>query len=139
MNSTRKNIIYVEDRPEDVAMVERILKKEFENVSLSVFTDSEKALKEIETERLMKRTPHFLLIDIKMPKVSGFDLLKALDSNKSYAHLPRVIFSSSSQKSDITEAYNLRCNSYIEKPSTYNQLKETLLCTVGYWLDYNRN
>ena len=135
-NGTR-NIIHIEDRQEDIQLVQRILTKEHENIEVTSLDDSEKVMNEIDNGEFIKRRPDLLLIDINMPKISGLELLEKLDRTTVYKRVPKVIFSSSTHPTDLEKAYNQNVNSYIEKPKSYAEMKSSLLATVDYWLNYN--
>ena len=137
MSNGNRNIIHIEDRDEDIMLVKRVLEKQFSDVNVVSMSDSESALDEILDGTLLKRRPRLILIDIKMPKISGFELLEHLKNDESYIGIPKIIWSSSSQPDDIKEAYSLGANSYLEKPKDYSHLKTTLLTTVDYWLNHN--
>lgn len=137
MSTGNRNIIHIEDRDEDIMLVKRVLEKQFSDVNVVSMSDSESALDEILDGTLLKRRPRLILIDIKMPKISGFELLEHLKNDESYIGIPKIIWSSSSQPDDIKEAYSLGANSYLEKPKDYSHLKTTLLTTVDYWLNHN--
>ncbi len=137
MSTGNRNIIHIEDRDEDIMLVKRVLEKQFSDVNVVSMSDSESALDEILDGTLLKRRPRLILIDIKMPKISGFELLEHLKNDESYIGIPKIIWSSSSQPDDIKEANNLGANSYLEKPKDYSKLKTTLLTTVDYWLNHN--
>ena len=134
-----KNIVYIEDREEDIALLKRVIDREYPGVSLITVDDSEAALKQIEQDEFKNYLPKLLLIDINMPKVSGFEILQALKNKEDYKKIPKVIFSSSTQPTDVDKAYSLQCNSYIEKPATYKELKEIISATINYWLHFNVN
>lgn len=137
MSTGNRNIIHIEDRDEDIMLVKRVLEKQFSDVNVVSMSDSESASDEILDGTLLKRRPRLILIDIKMPKISGFELLEHLKNDESYIGIPKIIWSSSSQPDDIKDAYNLGANSYLEKPKDYSKLKTTLLTTVDYWLNHN--
>ncbi len=137
MSTGNRNIIHIEDRDEDTMLVKRVLKKQYLDLSIISMSDSEIALEEILDGTLVKKRPRLILIDIKMPKISGFELLEQLNKNENFIGIPRIIWSSSSQPDDIKKAYKLGANSYLEKPKDYSKLKTTLLTTVDYWLNHN--
>jgi two-component system response regulator len=135
----KKTVVYIEDRAEDVLLFKRVVKKEFTNVELITLDDSEEVLENIENKNFNKLEASVVLIDINMPRISGLELLKAFNNYKVYKKLPKIIFSSSKERSDINKAYELNCNSYIEKPKSFTELKEKLKETLNYWLNTNLN
>lgn len=137
MTSGNKTLIHIEDREEDILLVKRVLEKQFANVDVVSIADSEKVMHEIKNGSFLKRRPFMLLIDINMPKISGIELLEELESRKEYNRVPRIILSSSTHPTDLENAYRFHANSYVEKPKSFSNLKETLVTTVNYWLNLN--
>lgn len=135
----KKTVIYIEDRKEDILLFKRIVEQEFNNINLIIFEDSEKVLESIENKNFNKLSANIVFIDINMPKVSGLELLKVFNDNKIYKKTPKIIFSSSKERSDINNAYELNSNSYIEKPKNFIEFKKTLKETLNYWLNINLN
>ncbi|WP_053970967.1 response regulator [Mangrovimonas sp. ST2L15] len=135
----KKTIVYIEDRLEDIMLLERIVRKEFNDIHLISLNDSEQVLEFINNGEFAKLSASLVLLDIKMPKVNGFELLEALQEFIHYENIPKIIFSSSTHLSDINKAYQLKCNSYVEKPKTYLEFKNTLNSTLSYWLNINLN
>ena len=72
-----------------------------------------------------------------MPKVSGLELLQHIKMNENFDKVPVVIFSSSTHQTDINKAYQLKVNSYIQKPKTFIELKDTMLIILNYWIKNN--
>ncbi len=137
MSPEAKSIIHIEDRPEDIQLVKRVVDKELKEVHLVSLDDSEMVMNEIEDGSFLLRRPDLIIIDIKMPKISGLELLNALNAHPEYNRVPKIIFSSSTHPTDLENAYNLKVNSYVEKPKDYAGLKETLLGLVKYWIHLN--
>lgn len=137
MKLERKVVVHIEDREEDILLVRNVLRKELDRIEVISLSDSENVMEEIKSGEFLKRRPYLLLIDINMPKISGIELLEALESKKEYRRIPRVIWSSSTHPDDLKKAYDNYANSFIAKPLDYSNLKETLLTTVNYWLNLN--
>ncbi|RCS27761.1 response regulator [Polaribacter sp. WD7] len=135
----KKTVVYIEDRKEDILLLERVVKREFNTIELVTFSNSEDVLKSIKNESFNKLSASAVLIDINMPKISGLELLKAFSENKIYNKLPKIIFSSSKERTDISTAYQYHCNSFIEKPKSFTTLKLTVKETLDYWLNINLN
>ena len=132
-----RNIFIIEDRPEDIELISRAISRQFENVHLIAVSDSEDLLNQITSGDLKKSRPSLLLIDINMPKVSGIEILKALDLQNELDRIPRVILSSSDHHKDLEDAYANSANSYIIKPGSYSDLKIKLKNVIDYWLNTN--
>ncbi|MAQ75650.1 MAG: response regulator, partial [Aquimarina sp.] len=82
--------------------------------------------------------PDLLLLDIKLKGISGLDILEYIRNKEVFNKMPIVMFSSSVQKVDLEKAYELGANSYLEKPKTYPELKETIKTITNYWLHFNK-
>ncbi|GAK95787.1 two-component system response regulator [Nonlabens tegetincola] len=132
----RKNIVYIEDRLEDIQLFKRIIKKEFSDSNFISFDDSEKVRHLIENNEFEKIRPDLIFIDLKMPKISGLELLGDLNKQE-FRRIPKIMFSSSTINSDIEHAYNLGANSYVEKPKSFQSLKYTVVSAVKYWVEIN--
>jgi len=82
--------------------------------------------------------PHFLLLDLRLPKVDGMEVLRTIKSDQYLKKLPVVVFSSSENEDEIHEAYELGANSYLIKPIDYEKLKQLIQEISVYWFNYNR-
>ena len=137
MKAGKNILIHIEDRAEDIQLVRRVLEKGFEEVQVVSLSDSESVLNEINNGKLLERRPFLIVMDIKMPKVSGLELLQALRSKIEYDRIPCVILSSSAHPKDLKIAYENHVNSYVEKPKSFADLRNTLVTLVDYWLHLN--
>ena len=100
--------------------------------------DGEDALKFIQKWDNGDPTPVVILLDLKMPKVDGLDVLKALKSHKKYNTIPIVVLTSSSENSDIDKAYKLGSNSYIVKPVNFDNFLKVARQIELYWTVLNK-
>lgn len=132
-----KTVVCIDDHEQDIKLLKRVMEKELKYINLITYNNSEEAMGNILDGTLSQFNPALLLIDIKMPKISGFDILQTLKDDISYKTVPKIVLSSSAQKKDIEQAFDLSCNSYIAKPATFPKFKETIIHTVTYWLSYN--
>ena len=135
----KKFIVTIEDNPNDIQLIKRIFDREIKDVSLQHIASGEEAIKVIEDSNNFVNLPSLILLDIKMKGINGLKVLKQLKKHQHLQKVPVVIFSSSVQLSDLEKAYELKVNSYIEKPKDYQQLKDTVKMLVNYWLHYNKN
>lgn len=78
--------------------------------------------------------PSFILLDLNMPKLDGKDILRVLKSHEQFAAIPIIVFSTSKAPDDVNSCYKLGANSYIVKPSGYEELKDTILKISDFWL-----
>ena len=136
----RKNaILLVEDNPDDELLTLRALKKTKLVNEIAVAHDGEEALDYLLNEENGNDLPVMVLLDLKMPKVSGLEVLHAIRSNARTRTLPVVVFTSSSEEKDIVESYNLGVNSYVRKPVDFSQFLEAVERIGLYWMVLNES
>lgn len=137
-----KIILLVEDNPDDVTLTERALKKSHILNKLVVTRDGAEALDYIfcngtYSGRDMNILPEVVLLDLKLPKIDGLEVLKRIRSDKRTKILPVVILTSSKEEKDLINGYTLGANSYIRKPVNFNQFVEAIRQLGLYWLVLN--
>jgi len=137
-----KVILLVEDNPDDIVLTLRAFKKC--NVQNRVITieDGQEALDYFLCKgrfegKDSQDLPSVVLLDINLPKINGFEVLKAIRENKSTKLLPVVILTSSKEEQDIVNGYSLGANSYIRKPVDFNNFFEAVQTLGLYWLLIN--
>jgi two-component system, response regulator len=138
-----KIILLVEDNPDDVELTLRALKKNNIANEVVVARDGEEALEYLAaTGRYAGRTvadlPQVILLDLKLPKVTGLEVLRIVRADPRTRLLPVVILTSSSEEPDIITSYQLGANSYIRKPVDFNQFLEAVRQLGLYWLVLNQ-
>lgn len=135
-------IILVEDNPDDAALTIRTLKKQNLTNNLIHLQDGAEALDFIfatgnYSNRDIKDIPKVILLDLKMPKIDGIEVLQKIKSDERTKHIPVVILTSSAEEPDIKTCYNLGVNSYIVKPLEF----DSFTCKISelglYWLVSN--
>lgn len=130
-------ILLVEDSPEDVELTKRALEKNNLVNSVRVARDGQEALDFLFGEEGGATPPRVILLDLKMPKVDGFDVLAQLRRSPEMALVPVVVLTSSQENTDIKKAYAMGANSYIVKPVDFDKFV-TAVSDVGlYWLLLN--
>ena len=136
-------ILLVEDNPEDVELTLRALKKH--NLANNVFVvkDGEEALEYIfangqYNERNIMEHPKVILLDLKLPKVDGLEVLRQIKSDELTKTIPVVVLTSSREEKDIMESYKLGVNSYITKPVDFDKFLDCVTELGFYWLLLNR-
>ncbi|MFZ4619421.1 MAG: response regulator [Bacteroidota bacterium] len=139
MNNHPLEIIIVEDDQNDYEITTRILKRRGMSGSIIWLKDGEEALNYFETLRTVissegKRHPRFVILDIKLPKVLGFEVLKKIKEDPQLQYIPVIIFSSSNQERDLVLASQLHANSYIVKPVEYDAYAQSIDEMVTYWM-----
>jgi CheY-like chemotaxis protein len=137
-----KIILLVEDNPDDEELI-RIALQEHHIVSqLIVVHSGVEALDYLfgtgpYTGRELSMLPHLILLDVKLPKVHGLEVLRRLRVDTRTTLLPVVILTSSDEEKDVLTSYRLGANSYIRKPIDYVQFTEAVRQLVLYWLVLN--
>lgn len=135
-------VLLVEDNPDDAEFTLRALRKA--NVSLNVVLvdNGVKALEFVfgtgaYQERSGNKLPRVMLLDLKLPKIDGLEVLRRIKGDPRTRMLPIVILTSSREQRDIEESYRLGANSYIVKPVDYPEVIAKLGELVRYWLQLN--
>jgi DNA-binding response OmpR family regulator len=137
-----KIILLVEDNPDDVALTLRAFKKNNISNKVIIAGDGVEALDYLfgrgkHTSRDIKELPVLILLDLKIPKISGLEVLKTIRQDAALKLMPVVILTSSSQEEDVINGYKLGANSYIRKPVNFNDFQEAIKLLGLYWLIWN--
>jgi CheY-like chemotaxis protein len=135
-------ILLVEDNPTDVELTLRALKKNNLANSIHVVTDGAEALEYLfATGKYCNRdiclTPKLVILDLKLPKVGGLEILKKLKTDERTKTVPVVILTSSKEESDVIASYKLGANSFIVKPVDFEKFVLTVKELGMYWLLLN--
>jgi CheY-like chemotaxis protein len=136
-------ILLAEDNPRDAEMTMRALRKiNFLN-KVHWVKDGEEALNYLlrtgeYADRAPSKTPKLVLLDIKMPKVDGIEVLRRVKVEEGLKGIPIVVMTSSNEESDVVESYRLGVNSYIVKPVEFASFVETVAKIGLYWILTNR-
>lgn len=143
MNNHEADILLVEDSMEDAEMTIRALKKVNLANKLVHVKDGKEALDFLFGEgefsgRDTNNKPKVILLDIKMPRVDGIEVLRQLKSNEKTKAIPIVIMTSSSQEKDIIASYTLGVNSYVVKPVEFDGFAKAVSELGMYWLLTNK-
>lgn len=138
METTSKPILLVEDSPMDVELTLRAFKKRNLVNPVQVARDGEEALAYIEAWDAGQSPPAVILLDLKLPKVSGLEVLRLIKSHPTYRSIPVAVLTSSSIDQDIQTAYQLGANSYIVKPVEFEKFLEVAAQIEIYWAVVNK-
>ncbi len=135
-------ILLVEDDPDDVELTLHVLKKHNLANRIEVVRDGAEALEFIfcsgaYAHRHIENSPKVILLDLKLPKVDGLEVLQRIKSDPRTQLIPVVVLTSSSEERDIVESYKLGVNSYITKPVDFDQFAEAVRQFGLYWLLLN--
>lgn len=136
-------ILLIEDNPDDAGLVIRALKKSNLANNLVHLSDGAEALDFIFakgpfTDRNVEDRPNVILLDIKMPKVDGFQVLRAIREDERTKRIPVVMMTSSREEQDIVESYKLGVNSYVVKPVGFENFAKAVSDLGLYWLLVNQ-
>ena len=139
-----KMILLVEDNPDDEALTVRALHKNKIANNLMVVRNGVEALDfvfctGVYSERDPKELPEVVLLDLKLPKVDGLEVLRQIRADDRTRLLPVVILTSSKEEQDLIASYSLGANSYIRKPVDFNQFIEAIHQLGMYWLVLNES
>jgi len=135
-------ILIVEDNQQDLDLALRALRKSKLTNRIQVVRDGEEALQFIFCEgpyagRKMENGPRVILLDLKLPKVDGLEVLKRIKNDLRTKLIPVVVLTSSKEQNDVVESYHLGVNSYIVKPVNFEQFSETVQKLGMYWVLLN--
>jgi len=136
-------ILLVEDNPSDAELTIRALKKSNIVNRLVHLKDGEEALEYLFatgkfSDRNVSELPKVILLDLKMPKVGGLEVLKQIKSDSRTSMIPVVVLTSSNEDRDVVEGYKLGVNSYIVKPVEFENFAKTVSEIGMYWLLVNQ-
>jgi len=135
----RKFILLVEDNPDDEALTLRVLRKHGLADEVVVVRDGAEALAFLyeATRAGDDQLPELVLLDLKLPKMDGLQVLKILREDAQTRRVPVVVLSSSSEDRDIAQSYDLGANSYVRKPVDFDAFSEAVRQLGIYWLGLN--
>jgi two-component system response regulator len=135
-------ILLVEDNANDDLLTVRALKKHGFDQGLVVARDGAEALDYLFASgtysgRDELRMPRVILLDLKLPKVDGLEVLRRVRQNERTRHIPIVVLSSSIEERDLVASYELGANSYVRKPVNFDSFVEAMRHLGAYWLTLN--
>ena len=137
-----KVILLVEDNPSDVGLTRRALDKSHIANEMVVAEDGQEALDYLFgggqfTGRDLNELPALILLDLKLPRVTGLEVLRQIRADERTSRLPVVILTTSKEEQDVAQSYDLRANSYVRKPVDFTQFVEAIQHMGLYWLVLN--
>lgn len=142
-NNLPPDILLVEDNPSDEELTLHALSQKELAENIKVIRDGAEALDFLfgkgNYQGLQENNPpRLILLDLKLPKVNGLEVLEKIKANPQTRNIPVVVFSSSDQEQDIRQSYALGANSFITKPVDFNQFSKTVQQVGSYWLKVNQ-
>jgi len=140
MTQNNHTILLVEDDHNDVLLIKRAFQKVKIANPIIVLNDGEQAITYLAGREpyIERPLPVLILLDLKLPRKSGHEVLEWLRQQQTLKRLPVVVLTASSESSDINRAYDLGANSYLVKPVTFGALVEMVKTLNLYWLIFNK-
>lgn len=137
-----KRIVLVEDQPDDELLVIRALRKHHIGNEIEVARDGAEALDLLLGQGPgngdARALPQVVLLDLMLPKVDGFEVLRRLRAQPRTRHLPVVVLTSSDEERDLVESYRFGANSFVQKPVDFHEFSEAVRQLGLYWMLINR-
>jgi two-component system, response regulator len=142
MNNDARPVLLVEDNPDDQILALRALRRSAIRAPVVVASDGEEALDYmfgtgLYAGRDCRDRPALVLLDLKLPKVDGLDVLRRLRDDQRTRTQPIVVLTTSNEDSDLRRSYQLHVNSYVRKPVSSEQYDEVMREIGEYWLTIN--
>ena len=142
MNQHRETILLVEDNPDDVELLMRALRKNNIANNITIAHDGAEALDYLFAtgkfaDRDANETPRIILLDLKLPKLNGLQVLERIRADKRTELTPVIILTSSKEEQDLISGYKSGANSYVRKPVDFNEFVDAVRQIGLYWLLIN--
>jgi CheY-like chemotaxis protein len=142
MSGIHHHILHAEDNPDDAILVQLVFRRLGHSATMSLVEDGARAIAYFKGEgeygdRQNHPLPTLVLLDIKMPRYSGLEVLEWIRNQPRLSTVPIVIFTSSRNLDDIRRAYELGANAYLVKPVEYEELQDTIRTLAAFWLNKN--
>ncbi|HEX3739140.1 MAG TPA: response regulator [Terriglobales bacterium] len=138
------DILLVEDNPDDLELALHALRREHLANNIFVVRDGEEAVEFLFCtgrfqDRSFENPPRLVLLDLKLPKLTGLEVLKLVKNDPRTKAVPVVVLTASREERDLVSSYNLGANSYIQKPVDFDQFREIVKSTGLYWIVINQH
>jgi CheY-like chemotaxis protein len=131
-------VLVAEDNPDDALLLRRALEKAGIRARVKIVADGEELLLYLQgrgaySNRAICPFPSLIILDLKMPRKTGLEVLQWLNCNRDISVVPTIVLSASNLENDVRAAYHLGANTYFVKPSTFDELVETMKAVEVYW------
>ena len=130
-NDTRLRVLLADDHPKVLENAKKLLGPDY--LVVGAVSNGVMAL-----EAARELTPDLIVLDLKMPQLSGLDVLRWLMDHPQYRRIPKILLSGSSEDRDIEEAYQLGVNTYFQKPGSLDEYRELIHHMISYWAHTKR-
>ena len=136
---SKRVVLLVEDNADDVDLTVYALKKsEVTQHDLQVVNDGVEALDYFfDSEKKSNVMPDMVLLDLKLPRINGLEVLKRLREEEATRYLPVVVLTSSKEEQDVSNCYRLGANAYVRKPVDFNNFMSVISNVLSFWLTIN--
>lgn len=129
-----REILLVEDNPDDEELTVRALRKGNITNRIRVVRDGAQAIEYLYGGETDATLPVVVILDLKLPKIDGLDVLRRIRSEERTRFLPVVVFTSSGEERDIVESYNIGANGYVRKPVSFDEFTQAVQRVGLYWI-----
>jgi CheY-like chemotaxis protein len=131
-------VLVAEDNPDDAILLRRAIDKAGITARVKIVADGEDMLlylqgRGVYSNREAYPLPNLIILDLKMPRKSGLEVLLWMSENQDLAVVPTIVLSASNLEKDVRQAYNLGANTYFVKPTTFEELVQTMRMVKEYW------
>jgi CheY-like chemotaxis protein len=131
-------VLVAEDNPDDALLLRRALEKAGIRARVQIVADGEELLLYLQGRgtygnRALSPLPSLIILDLKMPRKTGLEVLEWLNCNRDISIVPTIVLSASNLENDVRAAYHLGANTYFVKPSTFDELVDTMRTVDIYW------
>lgn len=143
MNAQTMTILHVEDNLDHAHLVLRALERHRVASSVRLVEDGQQAMDYLLqtgpfSDPQLSPQPDLVLLDLRLPKLDGLEVLQTIKTNPSLLHIPVIVLTSSEAEKDVLRAYQYQANSYLVKPVGFAQFTEMIEAMSTYWLEWNR-
>ncbi|CAN5495664.1 response regulator [soil metagenome] len=135
MNQASTRVFLIEDSSDDEYFIRRAISRLFPSLSIEFAADGEEAIRMLFDET--HPPPALILVDVRLPKLSGHEVLEQLRASKRFVHTPIVMLTSSNERADIERAYELGANGYVQKAVEFDDYVDRFATMLHYWLRIN--
>jgi CheY-like chemotaxis protein len=135
-----QKLLLIDDDPNDIELIQLAIRDLSFIRTLDILSDGEQAVNYLfgtTTQPPVRELPRLVLMDLKLPKLTGVEVLREIRQNPMTRYLPVVIMTSSSEESDLRACYNLGVNSYVVKPLDFQRFQDLAKEVGSYWMTIN--